>query len=68
MTASASGLDPQISPLAAEVQIQGIAGVRQMKVEHIAAIIVNTTHKPLLGKAYVCVLELNMALDSMNHN
>ncbi len=70
VTASASGLDPHISPLAAEVQIQRIADARQMKVEYIAEIIVNTTHKPLVGQPYINVLELNIALDSaiLNEN
>lgn len=68
VTASGSGLDPHISPLAAEVQIRRVADARKIKVEHITEIFVNTTHKPLIGQAYINVLELNIALDSARIN
>ena len=63
VTASASGLDPHISPVAAEVQIRRIAEVRNIKEARIAEIVACATHKPLVGQPYINVLELNIALD-----
>ncbi len=63
VTASASGLDPHISPAAAQVQIRRVADARKTSEERITEILVHTTHQPLIGQAYVNVLELNVALD-----
>ena len=64
VTASGSGLDPHISPLAAEVQIRRVANTRKIDEKRITEIVVNNTHKPLVGQPYINVLELNIALDS----
>jgi potassium-transporting ATPase KdpC subunit len=67
VTASASGLDPEISVAAARYQAGRIARVRNMPLERVNALIsVHTKGQILgfLGEPRVNVLELNMALDS----
>ena len=68
VTASASGLDPHISPLAAEVQIRRVANIRKINEERVAKIVANITHTPLIGQPYINVLELNVALDNESNN
>lgn len=66
VTASASGLDPQISPTAAAYQVARVAAVRGTPVEEIEALIAQYTEGRtlgLLGEERVNVLRLNMALD-----
>ena len=68
VTASGSGLDPDISPKAAMVQVRRIAAVRKMDEEKIRQIVINNTEKPLLGMfgpAKVNVLSLNLALENL---
>ncbi len=68
LTASASGLDPHISLLAAEYQIGRIAKARNMKPEEVQAIITDNIdwQSQIFGDPYVNVLELNLALDGLN--
>jgi K+-transporting ATPase ATPase C chain len=64
--ASASGLDPEISPAAAAFQAGRVARLRGLAPERVAALIAAHTQAPLLGlvgEARVNVLELNLALD-----
>lgn len=68
VTASGSGLDPHISPLAAEVQIQRVAQARGLDVETVKKIVAEQTHKPLIGQPYVNLLQLNVALDNGTNN
>lgn len=66
VTASGSGLDPDISPAAARYQAARIARVRKLPPEQVEALIEQHTEAPLLhliGEARVNVLALNMALD-----
>lgn len=67
--ASASGLDPHISPASALLQAQRVAEQRKLTQTQIEALIRQNTQQPLLGlwgKERVNVLELNLALDSLS--
>lgn len=66
-TASASGLDPDISPAFAELQVERVAKARGVSTEQIRQIIGQHTQRPRLGfvgEARVNVLTLNLALDA----
>jgi len=67
VTASASGLDPDISPAAARYQAARVARMRGVPVEQVNALIAQHTQGPLwglLGEPRVNVLALNLALDA----
>lgn len=65
LLASASGVDPEISPEAALFQAPRIARVRAMKPDDVRALIdANTTSGGLFGPPCVNVLALNLALDA----
>jgi K+-transporting ATPase ATPase C chain len=68
VTASASGLDPEISPAAAEYQASRVARLRNLPLATVQALITQHQKRALfdvLGEARVNVLELNLALDSL---
>ncbi len=67
VTASASGLDPHISPAAANYQAARVARVRGMPVDRALQLIADHTEQPLwglLGEPRVNVLALNLALEA----
>lgn len=69
VTASASGLDPQISPQAAYWQADRIAAARQLPLEVVERLIDENTTTPrpaFLGEPGVNVLTLNLALDKLS--
>ena len=69
VTASGSGLDPNISPNAALIQVARIAKVRNIPLETLTNLVTQYVEKPLLGlfgPARVNVLKLNIALDQLN--
>jgi K+-transporting ATPase ATPase C chain len=66
VTSSASGLDPDISPAAAEYQVARVARVRGLKVDSVRAIVARHTlgrSLGVLGEPRVNVLLLNLDLD-----
>ncbi len=68
VTASGSGLDPDISIAAAEYQAARVAQARHLPLEQVQALIVQyTTGRTLgiLGEPRVNVLNLNLALDQL---
>jgi K+-transporting ATPase ATPase C chain len=65
VTASGSGLDPDISPAAAQIQVGRIAHARQLDTPALLNLVNAHTRQPLLGPAVVNVLELNIALDQL---
>jgi len=68
VTASASGLDPDISVAAAYYQAARIARVRHLSLERVRALIAAHARRPWLGfigEPHVNVLALNLALDNM---
>lgn len=71
VTASASGLDPDISPKAAYVQVQRVAQARGLSPESVMALVSANTEGPLLGlfgPEKVNVLKLNIALEKAEKN
>lgn len=68
LTASGSGLDPQISLAAAKYQLARVANARQLPQEQIAKLIDKNTDRAtpnFMGESVVNVLKLNMALDAL---
>jgi K+-transporting ATPase ATPase C chain len=66
VTASASGLDPHISPASADVQAERIAATRRTPVDEIRSLISSHIEPPdfgFLGEPRVNVLSLNLDLD-----
>ena len=68
VTASGSGLDPDISLEAALIQVKRIAAARHLPEANVQALVQSSIEKPLaglFGTAKVNVLKLNIALDEL---
>ncbi|MET4081758.1 K+-transporting ATPase ATPase C chain [Pedobacter sp. UYP30] len=68
VTASGSGLDPNISVQGADIQIKRVAAYRKLDEKTVSDLVDKNTKGPLLGMfgpSSVNVLELNLALDDL---
>ena len=66
VTASGSGLDPNLSPAGAKIQIARIAKIRNISNEKLTKLVDQYTEKPLLGPDVIHILKINLALDGLN--
>ena len=65
LTASGSGLDPDLSPEGALVQVPRVAKARGVSSDAFRTLVEAHVERPVLGAAHVNVLALNIALDQL---
>lgn len=70
VTASGSGLDPDITPQCARVQVKRVAAARGMSEQQVADLVEKSIQSPFLGlfgTEKVNVLKLNIALEELDN-
>jgi K+-transporting ATPase ATPase C chain len=70
VTQSGAGMDPELSPAAAAVQVKRVAGNRGLSVEQVQALVQAHTQGPqwgVFGQPRVNVMTLNLALDGLKN-
>ena len=65
VTASASGLDPHISPASAYIQVKRIAALRKLDETKLKELVDRHVEKVVFGPSVVNVLKLNIDLDTL---
>ena len=65
VTASGSGLDPNISPQGALIQVKRVAKERKLSEDKVKALVQSKINSAVVGPETVNVLELNVALDEL---
>jgi K+-transporting ATPase ATPase C chain len=66
VTASGSGLDPNVSPQGALIQVKRIAKERKLDEAKVKALVESKINSAVVGPETVNVLELNVALDELS--
>lgn len=66
VTASGSGIDPNISPNSAYIQVKRISDVRNISEANIKLLVDSSIENTVLGMPVVNVLKLNSKLDELN--
>jgi K+-transporting ATPase ATPase C chain len=65
VTASGSGIDPDISPQGAYIQVKRVASARNLDENKVKELVKQNIKTPLLGPPVVNVLKLNLSLDEL---
>jgi potassium-transporting ATPase KdpC subunit len=65
VTASGSGIDPNISPQGAYIQVKRVAKERNLPEEKVKELVKMHIESPFLGPEVINVLKLNLALDEV---
>jgi len=65
LTTSGSGLDPHLSPAAADYQVARVAAARHVSAVKVQQLVADNTYRPLIGPAVVNVLALNQSLSEI---
>jgi K+-transporting ATPase ATPase C chain len=65
VTASGSGIDPNISPQGAYIQVKRVAAIRNISEDKVKELVRQHIESPLLGPPVINVLKLNMDLDNI---
>jgi len=65
VTASGSGLDPDISPASAYIQVARVAGIRKLDAAKVKVLVDQHIKNSTFGPDIINVLKLNVALDNL---
>jgi len=65
VTAPGSGIDPNISPESAYIQVKRVAAARNLNESAVTELVRNSVENTVLGRPVVNVLKLNLKLDEL---